>query len=128
MFRAPTLLIVLFACVVTHPDTVSGQVTGIASDPGAQETTPVAERFGPSASSALMMLSVDRPAAERAEESTRPLAPGFQVRNRRGVPYMVAGGILFVAGAIAGGDAGGLLMLGGAGVGAYGAYIYYGGG
>jgi hypothetical protein len=40
---------------------------------------------------------------------------------------MVAGGILFVAGAIVGRDAGTILMLGGAGVGAYGAYVYFGG-
>lgn len=56
-----------------------------------------------------------------------PVPPMPQARNRRGVPYMVAGGILFVAGAIAEGDGGTLLMLGGAGIGAYGAFIYFGG-
>jgi hypothetical protein len=40
---------------------------------------------------------------------------------------MVAGGVLFVGGAIAGQTAGTIMMLGGAGFGAYGAYIYFGG-
>jgi hypothetical protein len=41
------------------------------------------------------------------------------------VALMVAGGALFVAGVIAGGDVGGLLMLGGAVVGAYGVYLHF---
>jgi hypothetical protein len=41
------------------------------------------------------------------------------------VALMVAGGALFVAGAIVGNDAGTLLMVGGAVVGAYGLYLYF---
>jgi hypothetical protein len=48
-------------------------------------------------------------------------------RDEDGIPFMIAGGILFIAGAIAGDDVGTILMLGGAGVGAYGAFIYFGG-
>ncbi|MBX6364708.1 MAG: hypothetical protein IRZ00_12640 [Gemmatimonadetes bacterium] len=44
--------------------------------------------------------------------------------NGPGIALMAAGGALFVAGAIVGGDAGTLLMVGGAGIGAYGIYIY----
>lgn len=50
-----------------------------------------------------------------------------QVRDKTGVPFMVGGGVLFVAGALAGGDAGTLLMVGGGVVGAFGAYKYFGG-
>jgi hypothetical protein len=39
---------------------------------------------------------------------------------------MIAGGAMFLAGAIVGGDGGTLLLLGGVGVGAYGAYVYFG--
>jgi hypothetical protein len=49
-----------------------------------------------------------------------PAAPGGQ-----SVALMIAGGALFVAGAIVGGDAGTLLMVGGAGIGAYGIYLYF---
>jgi hypothetical protein len=48
-----------------------------------------------------------------------------QVRNRRGIPWMIAGGAMFLAGAIIGDDGGALLILGGIGVGAYGAYVYF---
>ena len=39
---------------------------------------------------------------------------------------MIAGGAMFLAGAIIGDDGGTLLLLGGIGVGAYGAYVYFG--
>lgn len=47
--------------------------------------------------------------------------------DKDGVPYMIAGGIAFLAGAIVGDDVGTILMLGGAGAGAYGAFVYFGG-
>jgi len=58
-----------------------------------------------------------------------PLRPGPapQARNRRGVPWMVAGGGVFLAGAILGDDGGTVLMLGGIGMGTYGAFVYFGG-
>ena len=68
----------------------------------------------------------EAPALGEAPEPTPP-APQSRARNQRGVPLMVAGGVLLVAGAIAGGDAGTLLIVGGAGVGAWGAYVYFGG-
>jgi hypothetical protein len=65
----------------------------------------------------------------RPETDGETPVPVLQVRarNRKGVPLMIGGGVLFVAGAMIGGDAGTLLMVGGAGAGAYGAYIYFGG-
>jgi len=49
----------------------------------------------------------------------------LQVRNRRGVPLMAAGGALFVAGLILGGDVGTLMAVGGAAIGAWGLYVYF---
>ena len=50
----------------------------------------------------------------------QPMAP-----SGKSVALMVAGGTLFVAGVIAGGDVGGVLMLGGAVVGSYGVYLHF---
>lgn len=61
--------------------------------------------------------------ASLAEPAPGP-GPRVAARGGSGVPLMAAGGVLFVAGAIIGGDAGVLLMVGGAGVGAYGVYQY----
>ena len=63
---------------------------------------------------------VARNAGNAAKTPTQPMAPSGQ-----SVALMVAGGALFVAGVIAGGDVGGLLMLGGAVVGAYGVYLHF---
>jgi hypothetical protein len=63
---------------------------------------------------------VARAAAPTANRPAQPMAPSNQ-----SVALMVAGGALFVAGVIAGGDVGGLLMLGGAVVGAYGVYLHF---
>ena len=43
----------------------------------------------------------------------------------RSVAYMVAGAALFIGGALIGGDAGTLLMIGGVVSGAYGAYLHF---
>jgi len=75
-----------------------------------------------------LMLATGAP-QESVYELAEPalLQPQARARNRRGIPLMVAGGALFVAGAIIGDDAGTILMLGGAGVGAWGLYVYFGG-
>lgn len=65
--------------------------------------------------------------ARRALLDAGAVRAPFQARNSGGIPYMVAGGALFVAGAIVGDTAGTLMMVGGAGVGAYGLFVYYGG-
>jgi len=60
------------------------------------------------------------PAVSASEAKALPLATRGQ-----SVAMMIAGGALFVAGAIVGGDAGTLLMVGGAGIGAYGLYVHF---
>jgi len=56
----------------------------------------------------------------------QPLVAFPQQDNPRGgLPYMIAGGALFVGGLIAGGTAGTVLMIGGGVVGAYGLILYF---
>jgi hypothetical protein len=52
-------------------------------------------------------------------QTARPRAQG------ESVALMVAGGAVFVAGILAGGDAGAILMIGGAVIGGYGLYLYF---
>ncbi len=65
-------------------------------------------------------------AESRAElNGTREAPFRVQARSRGSVPLMAAGGTLLVAGAVIGGDAGTLLMVGGAGVLAWGVYLHF---
>jgi hypothetical protein len=54
------------------------------------------------------------------------VAPTLDVRQqlRRSELLMIVGGAIFLAGAIIGGDAGTVIMIGGAAVGIYGLYLY----
>ena len=61
-------------------------------------------------------LSLETPTAEINQPA---------LRGRPGMGYMIAGGALFVAGLIVGGDGGTVLILTGAGIGAYGLYLYF---
>lgn len=98
----------------TQPDEASGQGGSAAS------------LLAPTANSLTVLSSVR--VHTKPIDGPPPFAPVLpQARNRRGVPFMVAGGVLFVAGAIVGSDGGAILMIGGAGVGAYGAFVYFGG-
>jgi hypothetical protein len=114
------------------PASGSGQVRTLDTPTDARaEVTPSmssTERLAPWAGTPALF-----PFPPPRAQVTAPAAPvpvpivQARARNRRGVPLMVAGGILFVAGAIAGDDVGTILMLGGAGIGAWGAYVYFGG-
>lgn len=65
--------------------------------------------------------------APATAEATAEKAVNQPVMQRRGsgMPYMVAGGALLVAGLLIGGDAGTLVAVGGAVIGAYGLYLYF---
>lgn len=65
---------------------------------------------------------VDLAEARSATSTSPALQP--PVTRRRGVPQMIIGGAALVGGAIIGGDAGTLVMLGGLGYGLYGLYLY----
>jgi len=62
-------------------------------------------------------------AADRSPTPAFPVAR--QAGSRGSVPLMAAGATLLVAGAIIGGDAGTLVMVGGAGVLAWGVYLHF---
>ena len=64
-------------------------------------------------------------AEQRSVTAKQPNQPVLAGARGQSVALMVAGGALFVAGAIVGSDAGTLLMVGGAVVGAYGIYLYF---
>ena len=51
--------------------------------------------------------------------------PSVQQRNRAGIPWIIAGSVLIVGGAIIGDDVGTVLMTGGVGSTAYGLFIYF---
>lgn len=76
----------------------------------------VAERLSQPMNPVLIPSALDA----RAETAPALLAPSSQSRA-----LMIAGAALFVAGILTGGDAGAVLMLGGAGIGAYGVYQHF---
>jgi hypothetical protein len=71
--------------------------------------------------------SMDRPAAVRRADYAKP-NESLMVQSSKGLgearAMMIVGGAAFVAGALIGGDAGTLVMVGGAAVGLYGLYEY----
>lgn len=59
------------------------------------------------------------------ENSKAPAAAAPQAYRGSGTGYMIAGAALFVAGLLVEGDAGTILVLAGAGIGAYGLYLHF---
>jgi hypothetical protein len=59
-----------------------------------------------------------------ADHDTRELAAASSSGLTHGQVYMIVGGAAFIVGAIVGHTAGTIVMLGGAGVGIYGLYLY----
>ena len=57
-------------------------------------------------------------------DATVPRALDLRQRLRRSETLMIVGGAIFLAGAIIGDDAGTIIMIGGAGIGIYGLYLY----
>lgn len=61
----------------------------------------------------------------RHEVAADAPAPALLAPSSRSRALMIAGAALFVAGILTDGDAGAVLMLAGAGVGAYGVYLHF---
>ena len=93
-----------------------------AADEQKKPTPTVAERLQPSASSILaapVKVRIETDEKPGPSESTmRPVSASSSTA------LIAAGLVLLVAGAIVDGDAGTLLMVGGAGITAYGVYLY----
>jgi hypothetical protein len=56
--------------------------------------------------------------------ASAPVAIDFRQALRRSETLMIVGGAILLAGAIIGDDAGTIIMIGGAGIGIYGLYLY----
>jgi hypothetical protein len=99
------------------PTTLLDSATAAAGAPG--QTTPAAVTRGPTLASA-------RVGSHTIRSTSRGALPVIQNRstNRNAVALMIVGGAALVIGAVIGDDAGTLVMLGGAGIGLYGLYLF----
>lgn len=128
--RLPFVLLVaggLLAPSAASSQTAPEPLTVAAAEMPATAMT-AAEQLRPSAGAAALFTFA--PVQEREPfrlDAARQIDIDVDDNDDGGVPFMIGGGILFIAGAIAGGDAGTILMLGGAAAGAYGAFVYFGG-
>jgi hypothetical protein len=84
-----------------------------------QATPGVRDQLMPASGVALL---VSRPLLE---EGSAPATRTVFAARSSGSTYMIVGLALFVAGIIADGDAGTVLILAGAGIGAYGLYLHF---
>ena len=70
-------------------------------------------------------LRITAPSVAEDSPKVTPVITHVAVRRSAGTPLMIVGGALFVGGLLAGGDAGTLLIVAGAGIGAYGLYLHF---
>jgi len=101
------------------PTSLVDSLTAVAGMTDTSASSSAGAVRGPSAKSA-------RVAAHAISSSRRGPPPVFQRRssNRNAVALMIVGGAALVIGAVIGDDAGTLVMLGGAGIGLYGLYLF----
>ena len=99
------------------PASLVDSATAVAEVSSEATPTPSVTR-GPTRESARV--------AVHAAETRRGAPPVFQNKksNRNAVAMMVVGGAALVIGAVIGDDAGTIVMLGGAGIGLYGLYLF----
>lgn len=99
------------------PPSLVDSVTAVAERSSSESATAVATR-GPSRASARV--------ASHAVSTPRGAPPVIQNKksNHNALALMIVGGAALVIGAVIGDDAGTLVMLGGAGIGLYGLYLF----
>lgn len=113
--------IALLALLVSAAPAAYAQEAPLQQSQGQENKPTLQQRLVPEGTAQLLAPApADR--IEKAEEqpailATRP--PG------RGTGYIIAGGALFVAGLLIGDDAGTIVAVAGAAVGAYGLYLYF---
>ena len=103
--------------------------TGLAPVSLVDSVTAVAEVSSEANATASVTRGPTRESARvamHAAETRRGAAPVFQNRksNKNAVAMMIVGGAALVVGAVIGNDAGTIVMLGGAGIGLYGLYLF----
>ena len=114
--RFPLLVVLAGALALSAPRLQAQRpASAVAPAPSTLTTMPV----GPTVAARSVAL---RPATAPTADPRAALASRAQFT--RGQTLMIIGGAALLTGAIIGGDAGTIVMLGGAGVGLYGLYLY----
>jgi hypothetical protein len=122
------------ASALAHFEADPGTAAVVSSQPSSLgSAVPDAPPEAPSSALRPSALSVSllapQPAASaivsegRYERAIEPMVQS--TRNKRGLPFMIAGGAAFVAGLIIGDTAGNLIAAGGAALGVYGIIVYF---
>ncbi len=95
----------------------------ITAEPSEAAAPTLRQQLMPAAAAALARapLTIDRVAATEAKTVAQPAA----YSRGSGTVYMIVGAALFAAGIIADNDASTVLILAGAGIGAYGIYLHF---
>lgn len=124
MSRALVVLAAVALAQALAPALASAQA---AAPPAASASgSSAAERLGPRTTNPALLSPGPRLQAE-GPAALEPTAAAVAAKEGKGesVTFMIVGGALFAAGLIAGGDAGTVMVLAGAGIGAYGLYLYF---
>ena len=120
MMRLRWLVAVAMVTTVAAGTPAAAQTPSVQVLPTWSDTVPAANAGagGPTRAAARV--------GAQAEAATTAEAPAlFQGgRTSRGVPLMIVGGAALLLGAIIGGDPGTIVMVGGAGIGLYGLYLF----
>jgi hypothetical protein len=105
---------------------VSAQSVGVSAISERSAPRTPAQLLQPqSASPLLAPVNFQKEATQEHATKTTQLQPALAARRGQGFGLMIAGGALFVAGLLTGGSAGTVMDLAGAGIGAYGLYLYF---
>src|SRR5687768_16875002 len=105
---------------VRHLLTATVVLAAVAAAPSARaQASDTPPALGPTVLAARAAVS---PALRM--DATVPRALDLRQQLRRSETLMILGGAIFLAGAIIGDDAGTIIMIGGAGIGIYGLYLY----
>lgn len=115
MMKARTIMLALG--LLMAPAALQAQAV-TTETPQAASAPTLRDQLMPAPASALLTAPVTE------EKTAETLQPAMQ-RGGSGTGYMIAGAALFVAGLLVEGDAGTVLVLAGAGIGAYGLYIHF---
>jgi hypothetical protein len=113
-------LFTLAACMAVMAPTAVMAQEAFVPEPGA-ETGTLQQQLMPEST---VRLTAPAPSAAVAVTESRPAQPAMMARGS-GTGLMIAGAALFVAGLLIEGDAGTLLAVTGAAVGAYGLYLHF---
>ena len=112
--------IALFALMIGSASAAQAQTAQMA--PASDEAKPtLQDRLMPETTTTLLApASAEATKAIESNNETTAMMP-----RGAGTGFIIAGGALFIAGLIIGGDAGTVLAVGGAALGAYGLYQYF---